>query len=228
MDLTDFYEPEYIKPKKSPGVDPKYIVKLYRGVQKGNENSKTIGDGLFKSPDKKIAEMYANGGSVSEDLHRFNNLLEATNWIEAKDKLGLPKSTSMEDLIIAARKEGYDGMTFNTTNGKEYVVLGDNTRIVDGMPTEWEPVMKDAIIKQRQGNKFSIVPEKGSALVEGMAGVTLPIAVHYANQATHGEFNPLDIKSAGEGSEVEANHEQPYNSLQEMYRRKKLDSLKQD
>ena len=89
-----------------------------------------------------------------------------------------------------------------------------------------DPKYIDAIVKQRQGIKLSIVPEDGSALVEGVAGVALPIAVHYANQATHGEFNPLDIKSAGEGSEVESNHELPYNSLRELYRQKKFEALK--
>ena len=81
-------------------------------------------------------------------------------------------------------------------------------------------------------NLYEVMPEVkgqyGSAQVGALAGAAIPIAVHYANQATHGEFNPLDIKSAGEGSDIvpRGPEEQQYNSLQEMYRQKKLQSLR--
>ena len=90
----------------------------------------------------------------------------------------------------------------------------------------WRDVGKESSYNDRPGWKewrSSSAYEHGP-LVNG-AEALLPVAIHYANQATHGEFNPLDIKSAGEGSEVETNHEQPYNSLKELYRQKQLKSL---
>ncbi len=86
----------------------------------------------------------------------------------------------------------------------------------------------EAKFKSRIGKPELVNPEEGMAQVGALAGAVLPIAVHYANQATHGEFNPLDIKSAGEGSDIvpRGPEDQQYNSLQEMYRQKKLQSLK--
>lgn len=104
---------------------------MYRGVAAGRDatgTGDTTGNGLFYSPDKKVAETYAgkDGKVVSEPI-KFKNLLEADNWAQAKEMLGLQKSATMADLIKAARNAGYDGVSFNTTNGKEYVKLSSDT-----------------------------------------------------------------------------------------------------
>jgi len=103
---------------------PAAPITLYRGVPKGQENRETVGGAQFMSPDRKVAEMYAGPeGAVSEEVHSFKNPLQAPTWVDAKSKLGLPQSATMADLVDAARKAGYDGVTFNTTNGPEYIVI---------------------------------------------------------------------------------------------------------
>ena len=99
-------------------------VKLYRGTQAGSEGRATVGDAFFMSPDRKVAEAYAGeGGTVTEQSVAFRNLLEAPTWMKAKEQLGLQKSATMDDLIRAARDAGYDGLSFTTKNGKEYVQI---------------------------------------------------------------------------------------------------------
>lgn len=74
------------------------------------------------SPDKAVAQRYAGeGGSISEQSIAFRNLLDAPTWMEAKQRLGLKQSDTMETLINKARESGYDGITFKTTNGQEYI-----------------------------------------------------------------------------------------------------------
>ena len=104
---------------------PAASVTLYRGVPQGQEQRPTVGGAKFMSPDRKVAEMYAGpDGSVSEEVYSFKNPLQAPTWADAKSNLGLPQSATMEDLIDVARKAGHDGVTFNTTNGPEYIVIG--------------------------------------------------------------------------------------------------------
>jgi len=99
-------------------------VRLYRGVPAGREGGSTVGDALFMSPDKAVAESYAGeGGTVSEAVVQFQNLLKTQNWMEAKAALGLNKSASMDELIRAARAAGHDGLSFTTTNGEEYIQI---------------------------------------------------------------------------------------------------------
>lgn len=103
---------------------PAKNVQLFRGVPKGQEQRPTVGGALFMSPDRKVAETYAGAeGAVSEETRTFNSLLEAPTWADAKQMLGLPKSASMADLVEAARAKGYDGVTFVTTNGREYIAI---------------------------------------------------------------------------------------------------------
>jgi hypothetical protein len=99
-------------------------VRLYRGTKAGSEGSSTVGDAFFMTPDRKVAEAYAGkGGTVAEQDVSFRNLLEAPTWMKAKQQLGLDKSATMDDLIRAARDAGYDGLSFTTKNGKEYVQI---------------------------------------------------------------------------------------------------------
>ena len=100
-------------------------VTLYRGVPAGvnpRDVNRTAGRGLFYSPDEKVARAYAGKtGTVVSDQVSFNNLLDVPNWMEAKRRLGLPISTTMPDLLLAASKAGYDGVTFTTKNGREFI-----------------------------------------------------------------------------------------------------------
>lgn len=97
---------------------------LFRGVQAGKEGQPTVGGALFMTPDKSVAKMYAGeSGKVTESQVTFNNLLASQNWLEAKQKVGLPQEATMEDLVNKARDLGYDGVTFNTTNGQEVISI---------------------------------------------------------------------------------------------------------
>lgn len=99
-------------------------IKLYRGTKPEWEGAPTVGDALFMSPDRKVAEAYAGKtGKVTEQDVTFNNLLEADTWIQAKSKLGLARDVGMDGLIRAARAEGYDGLSFTSKWGREYVVI---------------------------------------------------------------------------------------------------------
>jgi len=115
---------EIEKRKQAPAAP----ITLYRGVPQGQEQRPTVGGAQFMSPDRKVAEMYAGpNGVVSEKVHAFDNLLQAPTWVDAKAKLGLTRSDTMADLVNAAREAGHDGITFNTTNGPEYIVIGKKT-----------------------------------------------------------------------------------------------------
>lgn len=98
----------------------------------------------------------------------------------------------------------------------------------EGADNYWEGHHERGLFEKEALSDLATKGQIGAATTEALIGTALPIAVHYANQATHGEFNPLDIKSAGEGSDIipRGPEEQQYNSLQEMYRQKKLQSLK--
>jgi len=107
-----------------PAPEAPQPLRLYRGVPQGRKGGKTVGDALFMTPDRKVAEMYAGeGGSVTEADITFSNMLEAKTWAEAKKTLGLPKSATMDDLVNKARADGFDGVTFETTNGREYISI---------------------------------------------------------------------------------------------------------
>lgn len=80
--------------------------------------------GTFYSPDRKVAESYANGGPVHETTVQFEKPLVAENWMEAKKALGLDPSADMPALLDAARSAGHDGVVFRSHNGSpEYVAL---------------------------------------------------------------------------------------------------------
>ena len=112
-------------------------VTLYRGIQAGKEAEPTVGGGLFMSPDRKVAETYAGkDGNVKEEKVTFNNLLDTPTWADAKTSLGLSKDKTMADVVNAARDQGYDGVTFTTTNGREYIVVPQKETPSVTTPTE--------------------------------------------------------------------------------------------
>lgn len=99
-------------------------IRLYRGTKTATAGARTVGDAFFMTPDRKVAEAYAGaGGSVTERMVTFTNLLDTSDWMSAKNMLGLPKAASMDELVQAARKAGHDGLSFSTTNGKEYIYI---------------------------------------------------------------------------------------------------------
>jgi len=51
----------------------------------------------------------------------FENLLIAPTMNQAKVKLGLPESAKMSTLVQTAYDKGYDGITFPTTSGQQYL-----------------------------------------------------------------------------------------------------------
>lgn len=95
---------------------------LYRGTPKGIDPNAPSNIGTFLTPHESVAKTYAGpGGQVTRHSADFRNLLSSSNWMEAKEKLGLPRSATMQDLVSRAGEKGYDGLSFQTTNGKEFV-----------------------------------------------------------------------------------------------------------
>jgi hypothetical protein len=132
-------------------------VELFRGSKDGSPGS-------FYTADRTIAEQYAGtNGQVATEKVAFDNLLAAPTWMDAKERLGLPRSATMPELIEAARAAGHDGMTFTTsTNGQEYVRLtpepaapanqgGGDTSADTGALTRWKELTrgsKDEVVKE--------------------------------------------------------------------------------
>lgn len=97
-------------------------VNLFRGVGEGRDPASATDVGRFLSPDRAVAEGYAGPrGTVAEEQVTFSNLLETQNWMQAKQQLGLTPAATMQDLVAAAQAQGYDGVSFTTKNGVEYI-----------------------------------------------------------------------------------------------------------
>lgn len=135
-------------------------VTLYRG-EKGQKD--TVGNAKFYSPSKDVAQMYAGeSGSIVERQLKFTNLLSTPTWVDAKKELGLKTSASMEDLIVEARKQGYDGLKFKTTNGEEYI---------DVTPKESkEPAVVDTTIDVPAPSSPYFETEDGKVYMRGPSG----------------------------------------------------------
>jgi len=131
---------------------------------------------------------------------------------------------SVEDLNKASMEleSGYPGNKYNALKFENAAnVANEVAPIYDAANANSLNVNKNALAEL-----YKTMPEVkgqyGSAQINAIGGVALPIAVHYANQATHGEFNPLDIKSAGEGEDAKM---QQINALN---KQKYLESLSRD
>jgi len=143
QDLLDDVSDRDDKYFETPPTKPE-SVKLYRGVPKGQEGRETVGGALFMSPDRKVAEEYAGpNGNVTEEERTFDNILRAPDWVSAKKQLGLPQSATMADLVNAAREAGHDGVTFNTTNGKEYIAINKASKAEDIQTPEEQETQPD-------------------------------------------------------------------------------------
>lgn len=110
-------------------------VVLYRGSKQGQEMNASVG--LFMTTDINVAQRYAGeSGSVIERSISFNKLLAAGNLSEAKVFLGLDQKAPLNALVETARSHGYDGITFNSKDGREYVVLEENNGVAAGQRSE--------------------------------------------------------------------------------------------
>lgn len=149
----------------------------FRGVPSGYDPaSPGIGSGRFISPDKSVAQSYAGeGGVVSEESVTFKNPLTAKNWMEAKDSLGLPKSTRMEELVVAAKNAGHDGLIFENHNGHpEYVDLtgkeenhGQEKGQEEGLLNPTPPVAAEDKTAATGANTVEDI-NSGKALIDGL------------------------------------------------------------
>lgn len=112
---------------QSGGAEP-LTVSLFRG-HKGQ--TKTVGDALFFSPNEQVAKGYAGpNGQIVKQTITFNKLLSGANWVEAKQKVGLKPSNTMEDLVTKATELGFDGITFNSKfNGQEFIYIPKNAGV---------------------------------------------------------------------------------------------------
>lgn len=157
-------------------------VTVYRGVKEGRDatdRTDTVGGGLFYTPDKNEATSHAGPkGSVDEATLTFDNLLDAPNWLKAKEMLGLPKSATMADIVNAAREQGYDGITFSTKGGKEYIdISAKRAPAQKAKPTAAKPSAKPAVVtpKTEASVKEAQPPKKVAALPEVTAPAPTPV-----------------------------------------------------
>jgi hypothetical protein len=167
---------------------------------------------------------------LAKDNH---TLFDVLNELRAESReLNLPRY-EVQDIIGSITdslgEKGYNALSHKggvlTGNKQHDVTIFKNPeqdvkldRIKQAQPATEEMGYSEPVTKFRNW-----AGEMGAATIEGAAMASLPIAVHYANQATHGEFNPLDIKSAGEGSDIVPTMER--GPVDELYRQKQLQSL---
>jgi hypothetical protein len=119
--------------KSAPHPGVAETVELHRGTR--GADPKAAGDGgvRFLTPDRALAEAYANGEAVTSPTQgtpkvhtenvTFNRLLKGDSFEALRDRLGLEAPAPMRDVIKAAKEAGYDGMSFKSAKGVEYVDL---------------------------------------------------------------------------------------------------------
>ena len=129
-----------------PKTGKPFTVEAYRGTSP-SRGAPGLSEGAFYSPDEGVAKSYAGSdGTVLKETLSMNNPLVVENWMQGKEELGLPASTTMGDLTRAANKAGYDGIVFNNHNGKpEYVKFNVSEMPQSGNGDDSpEPVRPDA------------------------------------------------------------------------------------
>lgn len=85
--------------------------------------------GLLMTTDINVAQKHAgDSGRVIEKSVSFNKLLAAENLAEAREFLGLDRKVPLDALVDKARSNGYDGITFNTQAGREYILIEANSK----------------------------------------------------------------------------------------------------
>lgn len=167
-------------------------VEVFRGVKPGNDPHAmegTIGKGLFYSPKREVAEAYSKNsagemGPVAHDLLSFKNLLDAKSIPDAKSQLQLPLATPMVEIIAEAIRQGFDGITWETNFGREYVAL-------PGHKSEPAPKTKE---ESTFGSADSPKPKVGS-----VQALKDHLSQHLTTHVT-GVFDNLVGKIAGRGT----------------------------
>ena len=117
-----------LKAGANPQVAPApFEVVAYRG---DNPGSGLRQDGRnFFTGDEATAREY--GTKITKTTLKFNNPLYADNHLDAKDKLGIPRSTPMPDMFTAAEKAGHDGIVWSHHGKPEFVRLIANPQVAD-------------------------------------------------------------------------------------------------
>lgn len=151
--LPEVYKQAGIELNK-PEAAPPMTVEAYRG-----DAISPVGEGAHKFYSE--SEQEASGyGKVSKERLTFQKPLHAENWLDAKEKLGLPQTTTMPDLLDAAAAAGHDGIVWRHHGKTEYVKLEadkptqplsitsikneqvDSERATRGLPSVVEPARK--------------------------------------------------------------------------------------
>jgi hypothetical protein len=141
------------KPPKAKNGKGPFTVEAYRGTGRVAHPSEA-GFGRFYSPNKEVASQY---GEAKRETLKFDKPLRAENWMEAKKDLTLEPSATMDDVLKAAAKSGFDGIVFANHNGApEYVDLKEPPAPVHesarmpsgGLRDNLETVKTDGLIRE--------------------------------------------------------------------------------
>ena len=163
--------------------------RLYRG-------SKSTGEQAYLTDDRSVAEMYAGKeGKVTEHSNNFKNLLKTENWMEAKKQLDLPMSATMPELIQKATEAGYDGLSFKTTNGQEYVRLKSEAAPENANPSVPGESGEAPAVAPTETPKGQTEPNPGVATEEGTEGQAVPKAEKPSEEVS--SETPLKVEPAG-------------------------------
>jgi hypothetical protein len=111
---------EVVAPAASVEVTKPVVIEAYRGVPEKGPQHVDTGRTFWSNSE---AEAKGYGPNIKKEQLSFKNPLKASNWMEAKDKLGLPKSAVMDDIFLAAENKGHDGIIWEHHGKPEYVKL---------------------------------------------------------------------------------------------------------
>lgn len=114
-----------------------------------------------------------------------------------EDELAAMRKKKINQQVSKDIKADLERRTFDYDFYKSF----EKPKVVDELEVLRRQKMMNSLADWKKANP----PEPTEPLMEsvggGIAGALIPAAIHYANQATHNEFNPLDIKGAGEGED---------------------------
>ena len=84
-----------------------------------------IAGGVVYVNDKEQAAQFRREGdaAIESDTVDFDKLLFAPTMNQAKVQLGLPESAKISSLIQTAKDKGYDGITFKTASGQQFIYI---------------------------------------------------------------------------------------------------------
>ena len=174
-------------------------IDLYRGVS-DNRNPLHLKDtvgGLFFSPDKNIALEYSGDfGKIIHIKAKFNNLLRSDNWLIAKKMVGLEINASMSNLIDKAKKLKYDGISFKSINGIEYIIFPNITKF---------KIIKDNVLKENKISLKKIVDEllykehiikRGSSYIVTNKSKSKVLGTHKTKKSAQKQLAAIEINKS--------------------------------